>query len=387
MTPNSRFAYIAPTYKQAKNVAWDYLKHYSLKIPRIKINESELRIDYPNGGRITLYGADNPDSLRGIALWGVVFDEYSQQPSNIFSEIISKTLADHLGYAIWIGTPKGKNEFYRMYKEGMANEDWMAIKLTIDDTLEIEQGETVDNLRLALEDDRKLVEKGLMTQDEFEQEWYCSFEAAIRGAYYSKEIAKAREELRIRQVPYDPELKVHTVWDLGVGDSTAIGFYQKIHNELRMIDYLEASGEGLTYYKKELDKKPYLYGSHFAPHDIKVRELTSGKSRLEIAKGLGLDFEIVPSMTIEDGINAGRLVFNKVFIDEEKCARFLDAIAQYQKEWDDKKGCFKDKPLHDWTSHAGDMWRYTAIVEKKMVNEDFTRTIVTRTYKDLHGAI
>ena len=140
-TPKSKYGYIAPTYKQAKNVAWDILKDCSRPIPRISINESELRVDYPNGSRITLYGADNPDSLRGVGLHGVAFDEYSQQPSNIYSEIIRPALADNKGYAIWIGTPKGKNEFYRLFRKARSGiENWLGILLTVEDTDIIDSG-------------------------------------------------------------------------------------------------------------------------------------------------------------------------------------------------------------------------------------------------------
>lgn len=348
LTPDSRFAFIAPTYKQAKNIAWDLLKHYARPIPGVEFNEAELTAKYPNGARLTLYGADNPDSLRGIALWGVAFDEYSQQPSNIFSEIIRPALADHEGYAIWIGTPKGKNELYNLYEYGKTDPNWLSLLLTVEDTKIIPPTE--------LEDARKT-----MTEDEFNQEFMCSFEAAIKGAYYAKELEKARQEKRITNVPHEALLKVHTWWDLGVGDSTAIGFFQIYGNQWRMIDYYEASGEGLAHYFNVLREKGYQYGNHYAPHDIRVRELGSGKSRYEVAQELGIEFQIVPNLGIEDGINAVRMRFNTLWIDQEKCKRFLEAISQYRKEWNDKMGEYKSHPLHDWTSHPADMFRYWAV--------------------------
>lgn len=358
----AKFAYIAPTYKQAKSVAWDYLKQFSRPIPGIKINESELRIDYPNGSRITLYGADNPDSLRGIALWGVVFDEYSQQPSNIFSEIIRPALADHQGYAIWIGTPKGKNEFWRLYEgldyEGKKRDDldkWLRLLLTVDQTDTIKPTE--------LEDARKS-----MTEEEYLQEWFCSFEASIKGAYYAREVAEARRSGRIGIVPYDPILPVHTFWDLGISDYTTIGFFQLVGNEKRMIDYYENHGQGLNHYTKIIKEKPYTYGSHNFPHDVEVRELGSGKSRKEILEALGLQVSVVPNLPIMDGINAGRLTFATLFIDAVNCQKFIDSISQYRQEWDDSKGAFRDKPLHDWTSHAADMYRYFSVTEKTITN-------------------
>ena len=368
--PLSKFAYIAPTYKQAKNVAWDLVKYYSRNIPGVEYNEVELTVRYPNGAKITLYGADNPDSLRGIGLHGVVFDEYSQQPGNIFTEIIRPALADNEGYAIWIGTPKGRNEFYRIYKqakEGKSEKgedisaDWLGVLLTSKDTNILSEKE--------LQDARKT-----MSEDEFNQEFMCSFEAAVKGAYYSEELSRARMQGRIAKVPHDPRLPVYTVWDLGIGDATAIGFYQKAYNEVRMVDYYENTDKGLLHYLKVLKKKEdeldYYYGAHFAPHDIEVRELSTGVSRLETAQELGINFEIVPKLSIEDGINAGRLVLNRMYLDEDKCSQFLDALSQYQKEWDDRKGLFKDKPKHDWTSHAADVHRYMAIIEKEFARYD-----------------
>ena len=181
------------------------------------------------------------------------------------------------------------------------------------------------------------------------------------GAYYTNQLKRAREEGRIGNVPYEEDLPVYTWWDLGVSDTTAIGFFQKVGQEWHLFDYYEASGEGLSHYAQILQEKGYVYGGHFAPHDIRVRELGSGKSRLEMAKSLGIDFEIVPNLHINDGINAVRMRFNTLWIDEKRCVQFLKAIALYRKEWNEKMGEFKPKPLHDWTSHAADMLRYWAV--------------------------
>lgn len=351
----SKYAYIAPLYKQAKNVAWDLVKEYLSKVDGVKFNEAELRADLKNGSRITLYGADNPDSLRGIGLWGCVFDEYSQQPANIFTEIIRPALADHKGYAIWIGTPKGKNDFYRLFEHAKKTENWKGIKLSVEDTGLIDDEELHDASKI-------------MTSEEFAQEWYCSFEAAMKGAYYTTQITQARKDNRIRQIPHDDSLKVHTVWDLGVSDSTAIGFYQRVANEVRKIDYYENSGEGMPHYAKILQEKGYIYGKHFAPHDIKVREFGTGESRINTAKKLGINFIIVPNQAVADGINAGRQFWNKLWVDEQKCQLWLDAIALYRREWDEKKGMFRDTPLHDWTSHAADEFRYASLCYEQMNN-------------------
>lgn len=366
----SKYAYIANTYKQAKNIAWDYLKYYSRVIPGIKTNESELRIDYPNGSRINLYGSENVDALRGIGLNGGVQDESAQQPSNLFSEVISKCLADRLGYWIWIGTPKGKGEFFRTYQTARDNDEYLDILLTIDDSLKTEKGKTIENLKVALADDRKLVEQGLMTEDEFQQEWYCSFESSVKGAYYAKELSLARIENRISIVPYDQVLKVHTVWDLGKGSNMAIGFYQKTGREIHMIDFWEGSNnDGIPQAIKTIQNKPYIYGKHFAPHDIKAVEMGTEKTRLETAEKLGIKLQVIPNIGLPNGINAGKLMFSRLWVDEVKCRLWLDAISQYHQEWDDKRGCFKDDPYHDWTSHSADVHRYASVVEEQMTNE------------------
>lgn len=359
---DKRYAYIAPTYKQAKNVAWDILKKYAGIIPHTKFNESELRCDFPDGSRITLYGADNPDALRGIGLWGVVFDEYSQQPSNIYSEIILPALADHDGFAIWIGTPKGKNDFYRLYKYcGFPEEKWLL--KTEEERAEMESSWL--RLRLGVSQTKLLSEDYLkqarnsMTEDEYEQEFECSFESSLKGAFYADELAKAHKEKRVKPVPHEPVLPVYTAWDWGMNDSTAIGFFQHVGNERRMIDYYENSGYGIDHYARVLFEKPYVYENHYFPHDFAVRE-SNGVTRIETAESLGLRGEIVERQSFLDGINAVRMIFSQMWFDEEKCQPFLDALAQYQREWDEKRGEYKDKEKKDWTNHAADMFKYYA---------------------------
>jgi len=364
------YGLILPTYKQAKYVAWDMLKYYSKDIPGAKPNES-LIMSYPNGSKICLFGADNPDSLRGIPLWGVGFDEYSQHPANIFSEVISKSLADHLGYAIFSGTIKGKNQLFRAYEVASKNpEEWFSLWQDIDESLRSESGPTIDLLRMAIEDDRKLVAQGMMTQDEFDQEWYLSPTAAIRGAIYGREITRARQDGRIGVVPYDTSCKVYTVWDLGKGPNMAVGFYQNNFGQVRKIDYWEGSGnEGLPEAIREVLRKPYVYGKHFAPHDIKATDISTGVTRKQTASKLGIDFEEVPDIGIENGINAAKLLFSRLFIDEKKCAFWLDAVSQYRYDYDEQRATFRLQPLHDWTSHGADELRYAAVIEGQMIDD------------------
>lgn len=309
-----------------------------------------------------------------MALWGAGFDEYSQQPSNIFSEIISKALADHLGYAIFFGTPKGKNEFHRIYKAGLNDPNWTVIFKTIEDSLKDETGETIDNLRIALEDDKKLVAQGLMTQDEFNQEWYCSFEAAVKGAYYAKELAEARKS-RITDVPYDRALPVHIVMDLGIGQALGAGFYQKSAGQFRMIDYWQGTEkQAIPDAIKAFKNKDYVYSKVFLPHDAEGTEQGSGKTRKAIFKELwpSVEIIIIPKLAVDDGINRGKLALGRMYIDKTNCATFLDLLSGYHQEWNEQRGMFEEKPYHDFTSHAADVHRYASIVENEMINETYS---------------
>lgn len=355
--PNPRIAYIAPLYKQAKAVAWDYLKQFTDPIPGRTYNEAELRVDLPNGARIQLFGGDSPDSLRGIYLDLVVLDEYAQMSPRLWSEIIRPTLSDRKGRAIFIGTPRGHNQFYELYTMAQSEPEWLVRVHKASETGIVDQSE--------LESARKT-----MTEAEYEQEFECSWQAAIRGAYYGKLIGDLEGKGRISRVSYDETVKVETWWDLGVGDSTSIWFVQRVGAEIHVIDYYEMTGEGLPHYARVLDKRGYIYSQHVAPHDIRVRELGSGKSRLEIAKELGINFVIAPQQSVDDGIQAVRAMLPKCWFDAEKCTQGLEALRQYRAEYDDRLRTFRTRPLHDWTSHAADAFRYGAITKAPSVYED-----------------
>lgn len=362
-TPNAAYAFIAPTYKQVKRIVWDLAKFYAKNIPDIEFNEVDLRIRYPNGSTLTLYGADNPDSLRGIGLWGVVFDEYSQQPSNIFSEIIRPALSDHQGYGIWIGTPKGRNEFYKLYNEGQQKENWHAIKLTVDDTNLLPKDE--------LDDASKT-----MSHDEFMQEYYCSFDAAIKGAVFASQLNEMRLERRITVVPYDRALKVYVVVDRGVGENFVAGFYQRAYGQLKKIDTWQGAGnDGLPELIVVMQNKPYVYGGFFGPHDIEGTDSSTGKTWKQTAYELGYDFVTVPKMPVKDRINIAMIALSHTWIDAEKNADWLDAMSQYHYVWDDVRGTFKDDPDHDWTSHFADEFCYAAVIEEQMDNEGAPKAV------------
>lgn len=352
--PNGRFAYVAPQHNQAKDIAWGYVKQFAQVVPGVEFNESELRADFPNGARIRLYGADNPDRLRGIYLDGVVLDEYADMRPSVWGEIVRPLLTDRQGWAIFIGTPKGKNAFWEVWDYAQQAPDWYALNLKASQTGLIVEEELADARRQ-------------MSEDQYAQEFECSFEAAIQGAYFGVEMRKAEEEGRICAVPHDPAAEVFTAWDLGIGDSTAIWFAQQVGREIRVLDYYEASGVGLDHYVKVIRDKPYLYGRHFLPHDADASELGTGKSIREVLAGMGVrDTSIAPKLSVEEGINAARMLIPRCWFDVKKCKEGLEALRQYRKEYDEKLKTFKLRPLHDWASHGADAFRYLAVSVDKM---------------------
>jgi phage terminase large subunit len=347
-TPNGRFAYIAPFYSQAKDVAWEYLKHYAAPLLADSPNESELRVDLVNGARVRLYGADNADRLRGLGFDAIVADEFADWRSGVYSEILRPALADRQGWVTFIGTPKGKNEFYQLWNIAKDSESWFRLELKASETGLIASDELAQS-------------QEAMSKDQYAQEWECSFDAAITGAFYADELERMKAEKRITKLPIDRAVPVHTAWDLGISDSTAIWFIQVVGKERRLVDYYEASGVGLDHYAKVLEEKNYVWGSHWFPHDIAQKELGTGLSRAETLRGLGIEPEIVPMAAVLDGINAVRRLLDSAWIDPERCDRGFEALKQYRREWDDKLKTWKLRPRHDWSSHGADALRTFAM--------------------------
>jgi phage terminase large subunit len=347
--PNPRLAYIAPTYRQAKNVAWDYLKQFAGKIPATKFHETELRCDLPNGARISLLGAENPASLRGIYLDMAVMDEVADMPQSIFPEVIRPALSDRHGSCAFIGTPKGHNYFFELWETAASTQGWARKMYKASETglLDAEELEAA---------------QATMTDDQYNQEFECSWVANVPGSVFGKELQQADDQGRITSVPHQPNLKVDTWWDLGVNDNTSIWFTQEVgRGEIHVIDYVEDRGEGLPHYIKMLDAKPYTYGSHFGPHDLEVREMGTGKSRREAAYSLGLTFRLVPRLPIEDGIHAARMLIPRCHFDRDNCRHGLESLRHYHRSYNDRTRTFRDQPVHDWSSHAADAFRYMAV--------------------------
>ena len=365
-----RLAYIAPFYGQAKEAAWDYLQKYTEAIPGRDVKKADpVRVELPGGSRIRVAGADNPDSLRGAYFDWVVLDEYAQMRPSVWSEVIRPMLADRRGGALFIGTPKGRNEFYSRYEKARKGivtdedgqivgdpEEWFAGMYRASETGIISPAE----LASARKD---------MTEEEYEQEFECSFSAAIRGAYYGKEMATAERDGRICRVMWEPAKKVHTCWDLGGGPNMAIWFFQLVGNEVRWIDFAQGF-DGLAECVKLMREKPYVYGEHLLPHDCGVKEIGTGVSRQETLQSLGLQPKVCPQQSVGDGINAVRLLLPRSCFDAEKCERGIEALRQYRTEYDERLATFKSTPLHNWASHPADAMR-TGAMNLPPVNDDW----------------
>lgn len=344
------YEFISPTYKQSKRNARPILKDLVKWRPRTQANESELKLTLPNWSVIYMLGSDDPDSLRGLDFHGVVFDEYSQQPGNVFSEIVRPRLSITNWRVIWIGTPKGYNQFYDLYMKATAIDAWdlwLGVLQTVNDTKVISEKE--------LSDARKD-----MDHAEFEQEMLCSFNAAIKWAYYAKELTLARTDGRVKLWLYDPMKLVYTARDLGISDSTYILFAQLDGENLNIIDYYENNSQSLQHYVKVLDDRWYRYWVHYFPHDSAQRARQTGISDIDHMRGfLGSDRCVMLGITrFDNGIKKARLIFHRICFDETKCKEFINALTQYTQERDDKKAMFRDKPKHDRTSHAADSFRY-----------------------------
>jgi hypothetical protein len=341
-----RYAYIAPTYGQAKRVAWDYLVKYSTPLGGTQ-NISELRVDFW-GRRIQLYGSDNPEALRGQYFDGVILDEIGDQNPKIWTDIIRPALADRLGWCLFIGTPKGHNHFKDLRDRAETEDGWGLLEFKASQTGVIAQTE----LDAA---------KSEMGEDKYLQEFECSFNAAVEGSYYGQILNDLETKNHIQEIPRDDLCRTITAWDLGMGDSTAIWVAQIAGSEIRLVDYYENNGVGLDKYVSWLRDNNWASAEHILPHDVQVRELGSGKSRLEVLQEAGLNVRIASRMSVDDGIQAVRRLLPRCWFNVPAVKQGLDCLRNYRREFDEKRKVFYDRPLHDWSSHGSDAFRYLAI--------------------------
>lgn len=365
MQKPATYWHLLPQSNQARKAVWDAvdphtgIRRIDWAFPhelRETTREQDMLIRFKNGATWQVVGSDNYNALVGSPPYGVVYSEYMLSDPNAWS-FIRPIMRENGGWALFNGTPRGRNHLHGLYELGLKEDTWFSQLLTVKDTgamtdadLEIERREIAS-------------ERGGDEADNIiQQEYFCSWDAAIPGSYYGKLIARAEQDGRISAVPHDPRLPVITAWDLGVGDSTAIWFVQQTRFQTRVIDFYENSGVGADHYARELKEKPYTYEGHILPHDANDREWgNNASSRTDTLKSLGIKPQrVLPNASVDDGINAVRVLLPTCVFDGEKCAKGLNALRQYQKEWDDTRKVFALRPKHDWASHPADAFRYLA---------------------------
>lgn len=347
--------HLFPTYNQGRKIIWNgmtkegrpFLSYFPQEIIKAT-NKTDMTLELVNGSIYQVVGTDYVDRLVGANPIGCILSEYAIQDPRAW-DLIRPILAENGGWAIFPYTPRGKNHGYDRYRKALVNKKWFVQLLTVDNTGAITQ-EAIEEERL-----------DGMSEDMVQQEFYCSFEAGIPGAYFSQQLIQLRKEGRICSVPVHSDVLTNTYWDLGMDDSTSIIFVQNVGREVHIIDYYETSGEGLPHFRKVLSERPYMYGQHWAPHDIKVKELGTGKSRRDTARQLGLKLEPAPKLRFkEDGIEMMRNLLSRVWIDEKKCERLIACLENYRKEYDDKRKIFLDHPERDWSCHGADAFQTMA---------------------------
>ena len=357
--------YVLPTYEQARLIIWEgmgsglsegfpFIDHFPEALIKSK-NEQRLEIELVNGSIFRLIGSDHVDRLVGANPVGVVYSEFSLQFPAAW-ELISPILAENKGWASFIFTPRGRNHAFALWERAQGSKTWYTSVKTIDDTFRDAEGEDSSPVvtEAVLDEERK---RG-MDEDLIQQEYYCSFVGFREGSYYGRQVAEAFKEGRIRDVSWDPKYPVCTSWDLGVADQCSIWFAQKIGREFYCIDYYQNNGQGLGHYIKVCRDKPYSYSNHYAPHDIEQREFTSGKSRREIARDLGINFRVTPKLGLMDGIDHARMMLPRFYFDKIKCDKGIRSLINYHKDFNQKLLNFKFHPVHDQWSHGADSFRY-----------------------------
>jgi hypothetical protein len=347
---NARYAYVAPFYRQAKDVAWVYLKE-ACKGFAVKVRESALRIELPNGAWITLYGADNPDALRGIYLDGVVLDEYGDARPSLWGQVILPCLSDRKGWAVFIGTPKGKNHFYEIYLRSQQEDGWYTLTLKASES--------------GILDPEELLEmKAQMEDEEYDQEMECSFTAAIKGTFYASLIGKLElmGRIKARVVTHDPSLPVQVACDLGRTDNTAMWFWQDAPHGISIIDYYENQGVHLDHYIEHLKALPYRFEAIWLPHDAVAKTLQTKRSTIEQMLDAGFPCRKVPKLAKQHGIDAARKILPHCWIDQEKCFAGIEALRAYRRRYNEIDKSYSNEALHDWASDGSDAFRYLSLV-------------------------
>jgi hypothetical protein len=378
--------YVLPTYSQGRKAIFDAITIDGRKfldfIPEVLvdgINQSEMKIRFKNNSILQVIGGDTYDtSIVGTNPYAVILSEYSLMPADIFA-FIRPILAANGGWCLVVGTPRGKNHLWRLWKEAQELPNWKVFLHKTSDIQHIPSD--------VLEQERRQMDEGM-----FLQEYECSFERGISGSYYGAYLDALKLKGQVCTVPWEPGLLTYTVWDIGVHDATSIIFYQEVGDGtvIRIIDAYSNNNLGIDHYAKYIQDKPYRYGAHFAPHDIKVREWGSAAvTRYEKARQLGIDFTLVDQVPIQDGIENVLTHFAKFWIDKDKCRSLIDAIENYRREYDDVRQMYTNKPIKSWASHYADTLRYLCLSihrnKKDMTSEEFQQIKARALYGDKYN--
>jgi phage terminase large subunit len=359
--------YLMPQSNQVRKVIWTgrgsdgvkFIDHIPPECVK-HTNNIEMFKELTNGSIIQFVGSNNYDALVGTNPLSITYDEYALQ-TPMARELLAPILLENGGVEFIYTTPRGHNHAYELYQMAINNPAWFVQKLTIEDTFRS------DGSRIITLDQIEEERRSGKSEELLEQEYYCSFDIGNQGAYFTKEIAHAEYEQRILDFNINPNLPVHTSWDIGVRDSTAICLFQQSGVYIDYIGYIEGNNKGLQDYYKELhDLKTMLgfkkWGYHFAPHDIKNREWgSSARSRLQIAADMGLHFMIVPDLSVQDRIEAGRSFIREVRFHKTHCKQLIRCLREAMREYDELAKVFKDKPLHNWALHGFDAYTYGAV--------------------------
>ena len=362
--------HILPTYQQGRKIVWDGIMGGGVKFTDYfpdeivtKRRDDQMRINLANGSVYQVVGGDNVDRLVGSNPVGCVFSEYALHNPECW-DLIRPILLENGGWAIFIYTPRGYNHGFDLIEQARESSEWFHQILTVRDT---HRG---DGAPIVTDKDIEEERRSGMPDELIRQEFYCDFTAPLVGAYFGKELDEAENEGRICDVPWRKELPVYTAWDLGISDAMVIWMFQLVGDYANFIDFYSASNAGLEHYAKVLENKPYIFKHHYAPHDIRIRELGTGKSRLEVAHKLGIKFRITPRLSLEDGINATKMFISRCRFDRERCEDGLKALRHYTRSFDRKNRVWSAKPQHDWASHPADAFRYAAISVPKSALQD-----------------
>ncbi len=364
--------HMLPMYNQARKAIWDAVNPKTGKrrideaFPREirrKTRETDMFIEFRTGATWQLVGSDNFNAYVGSPPIGVTFSEWALANPMCWPYIMP-ILEENQGWALFITTSRGNNHAKDMLAFANATDSWFG-EVTPASRTPVFNQDTLDRIRA------ELIAIWGPDQGEalYQQEYHCSFEGSVFGAYFAAQLRMARDSGRITKVPYQSGVAVDTWWDLGMDDSTTIWFTQDVGREIHAIGYYENSGEGLEHYAGELKRREAatgcVYGRHVGPHDITVREIGPGKSRLETAKNLGIKFDVCQRPAHkEDGIQAIRNIMSSVYFDEVACAQGLNCLSNYRKEYDQERKVFKDTPVHDWSSHGTDGFQTLALAHK-----------------------